>query len=202
MKRVKKILALMLGAGMILGMAACGSSSESASDTESKTEASKETKAIVVYFSATGNTEAVAKYIADNLSAETFQLTPKDPYTEEDLDYNQDSSRVNNEHEDESLQEIPLEKDTPDNWDNYNTVFLGYPIWWGDAAWPVNEFVKNNDFSGKTVIPFATSVSSGIGDSGSNLAKMAGTGTWKDGQRFESGASESTVTDWVKSLGL
>ncbi len=202
MKRVKKILAVMLGAGMILGMAACGSSSDSKSTTTSETDKQKDSKAIVVYFSATGNTEAVAKYIADDLNAETFQLTPKDPYTEADLDWNQNSSRVNKEHEDESLQEIPLEKDTPDNWDNYNTVFLGYPIWWGDAAWPVNEFVKNNDFTGKTVIPFATSASSGLGDSGSNLAKMAGTGTWKDGQRFESGASESTVIDWVKGLGL
>lgn len=202
MKRFKKILVMLLGAGMILGMAACGSSSDSASDTESKAEASKEAKAIVVYFSATGNTEAVAKYIADDLNADTFQLTPKDPYTEEDLDYNQDSSRVNKEHEDESLQNVPLEKDTPDNWEDYDTVFLGYPIWWGDAAWPVNEFVKKNDFTGKIVIPFATSASSGMGDSGSTLAKMAGTGTWKDGQRFESGASQKSVTDWVKSLEL
>ncbi|MDO4384175.1 MAG: flavodoxin [Eubacteriales bacterium] len=202
MKRIKQFLAVFLGTCMILTLAACGNSSDSASDTESNTVASKDTKAIVVYFSASGNTERVAKDIAGLLEADTFQLIPKDPYTEEDLDWNQDGSRVNKEHEDESVQDIPLEKDTPDNWDDYNTVFLGYPIWWGDAAWPVNEFVKNSDFSGKTVIPFATSASSGIGDSGSNLAKMAGTGTWKDGKRFPSGASESKVTDWVKSLGL
>lgn len=109
---------------------------------------------------------------------------------------------MNKEHEDESLQSVPLEKDAPDNWEDYDTVFVGYPIWWGDVAWPVNEFVKENDFTGKTVIPFATSTSSGMGDSGSNLAKMAGIGTWKDGERFESGASKESVTDWVSSLGM
>lgn len=201
MKRVKKIAASLLSVAMILALAACGSSGDSKSTT-SKADNPKDTKAIVVYFSATGNTEAVAKYIADDLNADTFQLTPKEPYTDADLDWNQEGSRVNKEHEDESLQTVLLEKDTPENWDEYDTVFIGYPIWWGDAAWPVNEFVKNSDFTGKTVIPFATSASSGLGDSGSNLAKMAGTGTWKDGKRFESGASQESVTDWVNGLGL
>ncbi len=82
----------------------------------------------------------------------------------------------------------------------YNTVYIGYPIWWGIAAWPVNNFVKGNDFTGKTVIPFCTSASSGIGDSGTLLAEMAGTGDWQDGQRFSSGASVSDVEDWVASL--
>lgn len=202
MKRMKKIAVSLLSVAMILALAACGSSSDSKSTTTSKTDNQKESKAIVVYFSATGNTEAVAKYIADDLNADTFQLTPKEPYTEEDLDWTVDDSRVNKEHEDDSLQSVPLEKDTPDNWDEYDTVFIGYPIWWGEAAWPVNEFVKKSDFTGKTVIPFATSTSSGLGDSGSNLAKMAGTGTWKDGERFESGASKESVTDWVSSLDM
>lgn len=202
MKRMKKIAVSLLSVAMILALAACGSSSDSKSTTTSKTDNQKESKAIVVYFSATGNTETVAKYIADDLNADTFQLTPKEPYTEEDLDWTVDESRVNKEHENESLQSVPLEKATPDNWDEYDTVFIGYPIWWGEAAWPVNEFVKKSDFTGKTVIPFATSTSSGLGDSGSNLAKMAGAGTWKDGERFESGASKESVTDWVSSLDM
>lgn len=88
-----------------------------------------------------------------------------------------------------------------DNWDSYDTVFIGYPIWWAIAAWPVNNFVKDIDFSGKTVIPFCTSVSSGIGESGQLLAKMAGTGDWQDGERFSSGVSATDVADWVKDLG-
>jgi hypothetical protein len=87
------------------------------------------------------------------------------------------------------------------NWDSYDTVFIGYPIWWGIAAWPTDSFVKANDFTGKTVIPFCTSLSSGLGNSGTNLATLAGTGNWQTGQRFSSGASESTVSEWVKSLG-
>lgn len=93
-------------------------------------------------------------------------------------------------------------KVTPDNWDSYDTILIGYPIWWGIAAWPVDNFVKGNDFSGKTVIPFCTSSSSGLGQSGTLLEQMAGTGTWQEGQRFSSGASASEVQDWVNSLGL
>ena len=93
-------------------------------------------------------------------------------------------------------------KVTPDNWDSYDTILIGYPIWWGIAAWPVDNFVKGNDFSGKTVIPFCTSSSSGLGQSGTLLEQIAGTGTWQEGQRFSSGASASEVQDWVNSLGL
>ncbi|MBM6691761.1 flavodoxin [Bifidobacterium pullorum subsp. saeculare] len=113
-----------------------------------------------------------------------------------------ESSRVNAEHEDESLRDIELVSSTVDNWDEYDTVFIGYPIWWGIAAWPVNAFVTANDFTGKTVIPFCTSSSSSIGDSGALLADMAGTGDWLGGERFPSGADESAVGDWVAELGL
>lgn len=101
-----------------------------------------------------------------------------------------------------TLRDIPLEKVTPDNFTEYDVVFIGYPIWWGIAAWPVNNFVKNNDFSGKTVIPFATSSSSGMGQSGTLLKGMAGMGNWLDGQRFSSGANKSTVETWVNGLNL
>ena len=159
-------------------------------------------KTLVVYFSATGSTKAVAETIADELGADTFELVPQQPYSSDDLDWTENSSRVNREHEDESLRDIALTETTPANWDEYDTVFIGYPIWWAIAAWPVNNFVKNNDFTGKTVIPFCTSSSSGMGQSGELLAEMAGTGDWQDGQRFQSSASDSAVRDWVQSLGL
>lgn len=89
-----------------------------------------------------------------------------------------------------------------ENLDNYDTIFIGYPIWWGEAAWPVDSFVENNDFTGKTVIPFATSASSGMGESGQLLADMAGTGDWQEGQRFSSSADEADVQEWIDGLGL
>ena len=89
-----------------------------------------------------------------------------------------------------------------ENWDSYDTVFLGYPIWWGIAAWPVDGFVEANDFTGKMVIPFCTSSSSGLGQSGELLSELAGTGDWQEGQRFRSSASQEDVSEWVDSLGL
>lgn len=119
-----------------------------------------------------------------------------------DHNWTDDNSRVSVEHNDEGKRDVPLTKTTPDNWADYDTVFIGYPIWWGIAAWPVNNFVKGNDFSGKTVIPFCTSTSSGLGQSGDLLADMAGTGNWQDGERFSSGASSSKVESWVNGLDL
>lgn len=97
---------------------------------------------------------------------------------------------------------MELERVSVDNWDEYDTVFIGYPIWWGIAAWPVNSFIKANDFTGKTVIPFCTSASSVMGQSGKLLAEMAGTGTWYDGMRFGSNADRETVTGWIRDLGI
>ena len=116
-------------------------------------------KTLVVYFSAQNHTEAVAEKIAQNLGADIFELVPVDEYTSDDLNWNDDNSRVSKEHEDESLRNVELESTTVENWDSYDTVFIGYPIWWGIAAWPVDTFVKANDFNGKTVIPFCTSSS-------------------------------------------
>lgn len=139
-----------------------------------------------VYFSATGNTEQAATYIADITGGDLFELEPADPYTDEDLNYNNEDSRVSQEYADESLRDVELVSDTVENWDSYDTVFIGYPIWWGIAAWPVDTFVEANDFTGKTVIPFATSASSGLGGSGQLLAELAGTGDWQEGMRFRS----------------
>ena len=170
--------------------------------TESTTASGTGSKTLVVYYSASGRTQAVAETLADKLSADLFEITPAEPYTDDDLDWTNDDSRVSREHNDESLRDVALTQVTPDNWESYDTVLVGYPIWWGIAAWPVDNFVKGNDFTGKTVIPFCTSSSSGIGDSGNLLAEMAGSGDWQDGQRFSLGASESEVSDWADSLNL
>jgi flavodoxin len=162
----------------------------------------KSSKVLVAYYSATGNTKAAAETIADAAGGELFELQPAEAYTTEDLDYNDPESRVCKEHEDPDLQDVKLEEVTPESFPNADVVFLGYPIWWGEAAWPVNEFVKENDFTGKTVIPFCTSASSGLGDSGENLAEMAGTGDWQEGKRFSSGVSEEEIQNWIGSLDL
>ena len=159
-------------------------------------------KVLVAYYSATGSTEAVAKTIADELGADLFAITPTAPYTSADLNWNDADSRVSREHADESLRDVPLTTTTVADWGEYDTVFLGYPIWWGVAAWPVDGFVRDNDFTGKTVVPFCTSASSGLGQSASLLEQLAGSGDWQSGQRFSSGVSDSTVRDWAAGLGL
>lgn len=140
-----------------------------------------------------------AKYM---VNYSKYEITPVEPYTSDDLNWTNSSSRVSREHDDESLRDIPLTEITPADWDSYDTVLIGYPIWWGIAAWPVDNFVKGNDFTGKTVIPFCTSSSSGLGDSGNLLEEMAGTGDWQEGHRFSSGASDADAADWVASLNL
>lgn len=157
---------------------------------------------LVAYYSATGNTERVANQIAAQLGADAFAITPAEPYSTEDLDWTQDGSRVNREHDDESLRDISLTQVTPDGFSGYDTVFIGYPIWWAIAAWPVDGFVEGNDFAGKTVIPFCTSTSSGIGSSATNLEEMANSGTWLPGERFASSADEAAVAAWLGSLGM
>lgn len=140
-----------------------------------------------------------AKYM---VNYSKYEITPVEPYTSDDLNSTNSSSRVSREHDDESLRDIALTEITPADWDSYDTVLIGYPIWWGIAAWPVDNFVKGNDFTGKTVIPFCTSSSSGLGDSGNLLEEMAGTGDWQEGHRFSSGASDADAADWVASLNL
>ena len=162
----------------------------------------EESNVLVAYFSATGNTERVANAIAEATGGDLFELTPAAPYTDADLDWTDESSRVVREYENPEERDVALTVDTPDNWADYDVVYLGYPIWWGIAAWPVNDFVASNDFTGKTVIPFCTSSSSGLGESGQLLADLAGTATWLEGERFRSSASQEDVTAWVESLGL
>ena len=168
----------------------------------SNTDVSVDGNVLVVYFSAQGHTEEVAGKIAQNLGGDVFSIEPSNPYTSDDLDWTNSNSRVSREHEDESLRDMELEVSTPDNWESYDTVLIGYPIWWGIAAWPTNAFVQANDFTGKTVIPFCTSSSSGLGESGSLLEEAANGGTWQDGYRFSSNPSDDEIREWTDSLSL
>lgn len=214
---MKRLTSILLALVLVFSFAACSNNSSDNSNTTSSTSQTADTskptdentqnsntssKILVVYYSATGSTKAVAETIANTAGADLFEITPVAPYTSDDLNWTDDNSRVSVEHNDESKRDVELTQVTPDNWDDYDTVFVGYPIWWGIAAWPVNNFVKGNDFSGKTVIPFCTSSSSGLGQSGDLLADMAGTGDWQDGERFSSSASSSNVESWVNGLDL
>lgn len=217
---MKKITSILLALVLVFSFAACSNNSDNSASTansttstpagkqstdessDNNTDSSSNSKILVVYYSATGSTKAVADTIADTTRADLFEITPVVPYTSDDLNWTNDNSRVSVEHNDESKRDVPLTKTTPDNWADYDTVFIGYPIWWSIAAWPVNNFVEGNDFTGKTVIPFCTSSSSGLGQSGDLLADMAGTGNWQDGERFSSGASSSKVESWVNGLDL
>ena len=157
-------------------------------------------KILVAYYSAQGHTKRVAEAVADELGADLFEIAPSEVYTDDDLNWTNDQSRATREYKDEGLRDTPLAQTTPDNWADYDTVLFGYPIWWAIAAWPCDHFATDNDFTGKKVIPFCTSASSGLGQSGELLAEAAGTGDWQDGQRFSSGASDSEVRTWAAGI--
>lgn len=144
----------------------------------------------------------MASVIAEATAGKLFQLEPVEPYTDEDLDWTDKNSRVTKEHENLEQREIEVVSTTIDGWESASVVYIGYPSWWGIAAWSVKSFVKANDFAGKTVIPFCTSASSGLEESGELLEELAGSGEWKEGMRFPSNASDEEVREWVESLGL
>ena len=157
-------------------------------------------KVLVIYYSATNNTKSVAEKIAQSLNGDTFEIVPEEIYTSEDLNWSNPQSRVSKEHDDESLRDVKLETTTVDNWDSYDTVFIGYPIWWGVAAWPLDTFIKANNFEGKTVIPFCTSASSGLGQSGELLEEEANGGNFMEGHRFSSSVTDSEIRAWLDTL--
>ena len=223
MRTWKRLFSCLLAGAMALSLAACGGNDSGATDGQTQEQAAppadtgadtaapetsgEETTAesgnvLVAYYSATGNTENIANYIAQATGGDLFEITPAEPYTSDDLNWSDENSRVSREYADESLRDVELTTTEVENWDSYDTVFIGYPIWWGIAAWPVDGFVEANDFTGKTVIPFCTSSSSGLGESGELLAELAGTGDWQEGQRFRSSVSQEDVNEWVDSLGL
>lgn len=213
---------------MIFGLVACGSNNEQKNDDSNSSISSSATEAItsettennepsetgdfseeapstggktlVVYYSASGNTRAIAEIVAEVTGADIFELIPTEIYSDADLNWTNNNSRVSREHNDESLRDVPLTATTVENWDEYDNIYIGYPIWWGIAAWPVDNFIKANDFTGKTVIPFCTAASSGIGQSGTLLEEMAGSGNWQEGIRFRERPDRDEVISWVEGL--
>ena len=165
-----------------------------------ETPESPENSTLVIYFSRTGNTGKIAGYLTEIAGADSFAIEAAVPYTDDDIRYQDDNCRANREQNDKSVR--PAIADPVPSIDRYDTVFLGYPIWWGDAPRMMSTFVEAHDFDGKTVVPFCTSGGSGIGRSGSNLASQAGSGNWLSGGRLEAGISESEIQDWISSMIL
>lgn len=220
---MKKTIAILLSLVMILGLAACGNSAsqteqpstedtsvESKADTnaaENSTDKEntdnqdvQDHKVLVAYFSATGTTKGVAEHIANGLNADIYEIVPEDPYTEADLNYNDNNSRTTIEMNDPNAR--PAISGSVENMEQYDIIFVGYPIWWGEAPRIVSTFMESYDFSGKTIVPFCTSGGSGIGSSASNLESLTSGATWLDGRRLNGSDSQDTVMEWVNSLDL
>lgn len=192
----KKIMSGLLMAVALVTLTACGSTGTTASQpaSDGAKAAASPGKVLVVYFSATGNTKRVAETIANHENATIFEIQPTEPYSDSDLNYRDDNSRVVREHAQPQLR--PTYQGDVADWDSYDTVYIGYPLWWQQAPHVVYTFVESHNFNGKKVIPFCTSMSSSLGDSGQNLAKAAGTGDWQTGVRFSGGASDNDVLNW------
>lgn len=206
---MKKLFIVLLSLALLVACANSSTNSNTTSASEDTVEETNENEEntsngniLVVYYSASGSTKRVAEEIASELNADIFEIEPVDVYTSDDLNWTNSDSRVSKEHDDESLRDVPLKNTTVENWSSYDTVLIGYPIWWGMAAWPVDNFVKDNDFSNKTIIPFCTSASSGMGSSGTILEGYASSGNWLDGQRFSSSVSVEDIKSWVDGLEL
>jgi len=155
-------------------------------------------KALIAYFSCTGNTEKIAGYVADALDADLYRITPETPYTAEDLNYGDSTSRTTREQNDPTAR--PVISGTVDHMADYDVIFLGYPIWWGQAPKIMYTFVESYDLSGKTIVPFCTSGSSGIGTSATNLSASAESATWLEGRRFSASTSKADIQSWIDGL--
>ena len=197
MKVVTRIITLAIGVCLILSLSACGKTqTKSKNSTEQAQTAVSD--ALVVYFSATGTTKGAAEKIAAITNADLYEIVPAEPYSEEDLNYNDDESRTSIEMNDPKAR--PEIGGKAISLEEYSVVYLGYPIWHGDAPRIMSTFVENHDFNGITVIPFCTSGGSGLGESGSHLAKQAGSGSWLAGERFGGSVTDKELQSWIDGL--
>lgn len=229
---MKRTLSLFLTMALMLTLAACGSkggqdstSSSSAPEGNTPTSTAPEIppanqpedtaptedqtpegtddsgkKVLIAYFSATNNTENIANHLNEILDADLYEIVPEQPYTADDLNYNDSSSRSSQEMNDPDSR--PVISGSVENMEQYDVIFLGYPIWWGEAPRIINTFLESYDLSGKTIAPFCTSASSPLGSSATKLQDLTGSATWLEGQRFSGGASVSDVQSWVDGLNL
>ena len=191
---MKKLFALLLTLCLALTAVACAETAAPAQPEAD--EAHSDT--LVAYFSATGNTRAVAESMAALTGADLYEIVPADPYTEDDLDYGNSESRTSLEMDDPDAR--PEIAGSPVEMDGYGTLYLGYPIWHGQAPRILSTFVESCDLEGVRVIPFCTSGSSGIGSSADSLAEQAGGGAWLEGRRFDSGVPDSELQAWIDGL--
>lgn len=177
-----------------------GSSQTDNGDDPSKNDSPDTVKVLVAYFSATNTTKGVAKTIADSLGADLYEITPEQPYTSEDLNYNNDRSRSTIEMNDTNAR--PAISGSVENMEQYDIVFIGYPIWWSEAPRILSTFVESYSFSGKTIVPFCTSGGSGVGSSAKNLERLTDGAVWLPGTRLDGGESSDSVVKWLNGLGL
>lgn len=221
MKRTKGILGFVMAACLLGGLAGCGGQAASASAAPARPASSSpassaaadaasseaaaasgvpapEDGVLVAYFSATGNTRAVAEKIAALTGGDLYEIVPAQPYTNEDLDWRNSQSRSSQEMDDPDAR--PEIAGSPVEMDGYGTLYLGYPIWHGQAPRILSTFVESCDLEGVRVIPFCTSGSSGIGSSADSLAEQAGGGAWLEGRRFDSGVPDSELQAWIDGL--
>ena len=169
--------------------------------TENQIQGENMKNILVAYFSCTGNTRSLAEQIADILKADLYEIKPQIPYSSEDLNWRKSSSRSTREQNDSSSR--PAISGNVANFEQYNIVFLGYPIWFGQAPKIICTFLEKYDFSGKTIVPFCTSGSSSIGSSASNLHKLCSNNTtWFPGSRFANNTSRSAIVTWINGLSL
>ncbi len=193
MKRAKQLsFTIAATCCFALALSACGGN-----DGKEKLGDAAPSEILVAYFSCTGNTERAAEYVADATGGTLYEIVPEQPYTADDLDYRADC-RANVEQNDETAR--PAIGGTSANMADYRVVFLGYPIWWSEAPKIMYTFLESYDFSGKTIVPFCTSGSSGIGSSAENMHGSASGATWLTGKRFSSSVSKADVEDWIDSL--
>ena len=195
---MKKILGLLAAVVLACGLAGCGSTAKGATKEMAK-PIEKQNKVLVAYFSASGNTEKVAKNMATLIGADAHNIAPKEKYTSDDLNYRNDNSRSAKERDPKTRPAIGT---SVTNMGQYDVILLGYPIWWGEAPRIINTFLDSYDFSGKTIVPFCTSGGSGMGASGSKLAKEYAKATWKEGGQLSPNESGSSLTDWLKKQGV
>lgn len=226
MRKVKLLFILLLIACLLSGLAACGAGNPVTADNAVKSQGSgppdgqvpqtsepeqdtlsaedppqdKADGVLVVYFSATGNTKVIAEAIASLTSGDIYEIIPAQPYTSEDLDYHNSDSRSSIEMSDPDAR--PEIGGTPVELEGYATVYLGYPIWHGQAPRIMSTFVESCNFDGITVVPFCTSGSSGIGASAETLEEQAGSGVWLDGERFSASVSEDNLLSWISGLSM
>ena len=227
---MKKLFSLLLALTMAFSLAACGAGNTSdpqesqpstpsvseppaSAEPEPAPDPTEETpdsaqehgeedtpSTLVAYFSATGNTEGVAEHLQAILDADLYEIVPAEPYSDDDLNYNVSDCRANQEQNDPAAR--PAVDSNVENMDGYDVIFLGYPIWWGEAPRIISTFLESCDFDGKAIVPFCTSASSGMGESAEALAALAGSAAWLEGTRFDPGTSQEEVAAWVGGLGL